>query len=98
MLIKQSTIPSSNKGLFTLVSFCRNDIISVYLGLINSELFQDGNNEYFIGYHNCKIGDPTDLVSILLYSLNTHFCNDITFIHRENRGLILLVRGKTIES
>ena len=32
--------------------FHRNDIIGVYLGLINSELFQDGDNEYLIRYQS----------------------------------------------
>ena len=78
---------SANNGLFAEQSFKKDDIICFYLRLVNSPSFIDGNNEYLIGYQNCKIGLPRDIVTNSQFGLSAHFCNDITFTYRETKGV-----------
>ena len=85
--IKKSTYPNANNGLFAETTFNRDDIICVYLGLINSPLFEKGDNEYLIGYRNCKIGLPRHLITQSQFGLGAHFCNDARFGLKETSGI-----------
>ena len=85
--IKKSSFPNADNGLFAEKSFKKNEIICVYLGLINSPSFEIGDNEYLIGYKKCKIGLPRNLVTQSQFGLGAHFCNDATFGQRQISGI-----------
>lgn len=107
LVIKESQIPNSGMGLFTLIPINKNEIISRYIGEILSDKEAEkrvkrGDDEYFMSLPSGKMFDTKLTGGFAKYAndaegLQTEFKNN-SFISLDDDDGVILVAKRNIKS
>jgi len=107
LVIKESQIPNSGMGLFTLIPINKNEIISRYTGEILSDKEAEkrvkrGDDEYFMSLPSGKMFDTKLTGGFAKYAndaegLQTKFKNN-SFISLDDDDGVILVAKRNIKS
>jgi SET domain-containing protein len=108
LIIKESAIPNTGMGLFTLIPIYKHEIISVFTGdvISNSQALkraQKGNDGYFINMPNGKILDSMHTHCFAKYAndakgfIETDF-NTNSVITLDDDGNICIVATRNIKA